>query len=457
MKTHFLFPFLFYISLFIINLQADVQNVYDIASRSVFKITSLDSFNNEIRYGYGVAIGKSECKDTNSFISIHDTEFADAVKNGADIITSYYNISFASQIFVENNHGKKCEAALVYTDSVKNIAIIRTKIRFTIEHPKISTNINVGKKVFAFCFDNHKNEMLRELYINEIKSIPAGVNYFNSHKTNQIVCISNSDKEIKSGVGIFDDSGNLIGLYQGKSIFNAKNNELIYIDDDINNKIRQAHSFNIWHPSDYSLEFWSIGKNYLTQYGEDLSYGLNWREKDERWIRWHKYDISIDLLNDIWHDKTNLKTKWFKTKSNPYEIVNDAIGLLQKKRASDFEYDIEGLMSYTLNSEYSVDSIKEINKIREVFGDVFYLNEKRFSNLYKITPEDQFDTFNKVVLDYIKNCPKYSRSLPRGIRDQIDSFKSTIQWLPEFNYEQSEIKRKSITEIVSFIDNLGWK
>jgi len=137
---------LFSIAFLSCNLFSDSQKVYDIASKNVVKITSFDEVKNEIRNGYGVSIGKSKCTDTETRDSLLINGFDNSNKGGTDILTTFQTISFASTIFIENKNGEKTEAAVVYIDSQKNIAVIRTKNNLLDTSVNISNKLSVGAK-----------------------------------------------------------------------------------------------------------------------------------------------------------------------------------------------------------------------------------------------------------------------------------------------------------------------
>jgi hypothetical protein len=457
MKTQFLFPFLFYISLFIINLQADVQTVYNTASKTVVKITALDEVNNVIRYSYGVPVGKSKCIDTAIRSSLENSGFENSNKFGTDILTTFQAVLSASRILVENKNGEKIEAAVVYINSEKNIALLRTKTLFLGADVSLSNKFSVGNKVFIYNIENVSGEKLHESFISEIKLEIKNKNWsaINNNYTNRLVSIFHNNIETQSGLVVFDENGFFIGFYKGKNTSNKNN--LVVMDVENSELINKAKSFNIVHPGEVGMYNWSIGIYYYEKYDGDIGKSLIWRDANEKWIQWRNIDDALIVIDRVRFDKRFIKTKGTATKSFPYDFLADTKEILSRQRLEDFEYSVEDDLVVNFYSGENNKSIESIDKIINKYGRTLYLSEIYFETLFKLTPKQNINIFKDKVLEYLKNCPKKDESIPYGIKQDILRFKSSIASLPSDNYDESESTKKYIGEIIAYLEKLGWK
>jgi hypothetical protein len=452
-KIKFLFLVLFSTGIAI----SDSKIVYNIASKSVFKITALDAFNNEIRNGFGVAIGGSKCKSDIILYQLTENGFGESNKDGVDILTSFHNISYSSRIFVESKNGDKCEAAIVYLYSPLNIAIIRTNRKLSDAYPHRTTEISLGKKVFIYYFSDTNNETLRETYIDELNSIKSGSYWFKNSLTNRIVGVSTQEKLIKSGAGVFDEKGFIIGIYRGQNAFDLKENSIINLDERIFEIINKSNQLNINLPGNLYESQWSVGIYYLENFSGDIKESLAWRDSDLYWNRWNTFKSAITLLQHSKSDDFISKLKGKRSKSQSFDYLSDSISALTLKRSLEFEYDIEGKM-WSLENLYSKKDItNEFSKINSMYGEPLIISIKKIELLYESTPKNNISFFKNRVLEFIKNCPKYSNDLPLKIQSDIYEFKRVLKYLPTTDYDESAETKKSIDDIIGFFETLGWK
>jgi hypothetical protein len=452
-KIKFLFLVLFSTGIAI----SDSKIVYNIASKSVFKITALDAFNNEIRNGFGVAIGGSKCKSDEILYRLTENGFGESNKDGVDILTSFHNISYSSRIFVESKNGDKCEAAIVYLYSPLNIAIIRTNKKLSDTYPHRSTEVSLGKKVFIYYFSDKNNETLREIYIDELKSIKSGSYYFKNSLTNRIVGVSIQENLIKSGAGVFDENGFFIGIYRGQNAFDLKENSIINIDERMAEIIKKSNQLNIDLPGNLYENQWSVGIYYLENFSGDISKSLAWRNTDLYWSRWNTFESAKRLLQQSRSDDFISKLKGKKSKSESFNYLSDSISALTLKRSLEFEYDIEGKIWSLENLDSKKDINNEFSKLNSMYGEPLIVSIKKIELLYESTPKNNILFFKNRVLEFIKNCPKYSNYLPVKIQSDIYDFKRILKYLPTTDYDKSIETNKSIEDIIGFFEILGWK
>ena len=455
MKNIFIFYLItLFISEFI--LAADAKNIYNIASKSVFKITALDAFNNEIRNGFGVAIGVSKCKSDEILYSLTENGFGESNKDGVDILTSFHNISYSSRIFVESKNGDKCEAAIVYLYSPLNIAILRTNKKFSDTYPHRSTEVSLGKKVFIYYFSDKNNETLRETYIDEINSIKSGSYYFKNSLTNRIVGVSVQENKIKSGAGVFDENGSIIGIYRGQNAFDLKENSIINIDERMAGIMKKSNQLNIDLPGHLYENQWSVGIYYLENFSGDIKKSLAWRDSDIYWNRWNTFQNAKSLLQPSKSDDFIYKLKGKRSKSEPYNYLSDSISALTLKRSLEFEYNIEEKIWSLENLDSKKDINNEFSKINSMYGEPLIISIKKIELLYESTPKNNILFFKNRVLEFIKNCPNYSNYLPVKIQSDIYDFKRILKYLPETDYDKSAETKNAIDEIIGFFEKLGW-
>jgi len=443
------------ISEFILN--ADSKSVYNIASKSVFKIKALDAFNNEIRNGFGVAIGRSKCESDQILYGLTEIGFGESNKDGVDILTSFHNISYSSRIFVESKNGDKCEAAIVYLYSPLNIAIIRTNKKISDTYPHRSTEVSLGKKVFIYYFIDKNNETLRETYIDELNSIKSGSYYFKNSLTNRIVGVSVQENKIKSGAGVFDENGSIIGIYRGQNAFNLKENSIINIDEGMDEIFKKSNHSNINVPGNLYENQWSVGIYYLENFSGDISKSLAWRNSDIYWNRWNTFQSAQNLLSHSKQDDFISKFKGKRSKSESFNYLSDSISALTLKRSLEFEYDIEGKIWSLENLDSKNDINNELSKINSLYGEPLIISIEKIKLLYESTQKNNILFFKNRVLDFIKNCPRYSNDLPTKIQSDIYDFKRILKYIPTTDYDKSVETKNAINEIIDFFEMLGWK
>ena len=435
----------------------DAKTVYNTASKTVVKITALDGVNNIIRYGYGVPIGKSKCIDTAIHSSLENSGFEKSNKFGTDILTTFQAVLSASRILVENKNGEKTEAAIVYINSEKNIALLRTKNIFLGADVSLSNKISVGNNVYIYNFENISGQTFHESFISEIKLEIKNKNWsaINTDYTNRLVSVFHNNIENKSGLVVFDENGFFIGFYKGKNTSNKNN--LVVMDGENSELINKAKYFNIVHPGEIGMYNWSIGIYYYEKYDGDIGKSLIWRDANEKWIQWRNIDDALIVIDRARFDKRFIKTKGNSTKSFASDFLYDTKEILSRQRLEDFEYSVEDDLVVNFYSGENYKSIESIEKIINKYGRTLYLSEIYFETMFKLTPKQNMFTFKDKVLEYLKNCPKKDDSIPYSVKQDILRFKSSIASLPLSNNDESDSTKKYIGEILSHLDKLGWK
>jgi len=426
---------------------ADSKSVYDIASKSVFKITALDAFNQEIRYGFGVSIGKSECKDIETFISAYTNKFINTNKDGVDILTTFQNVCQASKIVLQSLDGKTNEVAIVYLDSLNNIAVIRSRNNINCVFPAISNEIKIGKKIYIYSFENSKSEVLRESFIDQIKS---------DDEEEVLIGISMIENKSKSGACAFDESGNLMGLYRGNNPLKLPHNSIIQITKNLVEKFKDCHRYNIEYPGCIDEKTWSVGRFYIPKYTGNAAESLKWKKSDFRWIQWENIENSINVLERFQQGNNFKNQKGLLTGSSPREIYKDSIALIYKERANMFPYDIGGRLNEILLIPSNQKTLYEIEKLREIYGNTYNLNAAFFENIYSLSTGKDIFNFDALLNQYLSKLPEFSESIPGLTKKQVLEFKSNIKFLSWFDTNKSKIKLETINSIVSKFEQLGW-
>ena len=447
---------LFSIAFLSCNLFSDSQKVYDIASKNVVKITSFDEVKNEIRNGYGVSIGKSKCTDTETRDSLLINGFDNSNKGGTDILTTFQTISFASTIFIENKNGEKTEAAVVYIDSQKNIAVIRTKNNLLDTSVNISNKLSVGKKLFFYSFDNISNEQLNDSFVTEIKYDFKIKSFFNDYYTNRIVFVSDTHLKLKNSASVFDENGFLVGFYQSANASNNAEKYFIAMDDDKIEMIKKSKSFNIIHPGEIDTSNWSLGKFYYEKYEGDLAKALIWKESDARWVQWRNIDDALIVIDRARFDRRFNKIKGNSTKSFPADFLEDTKTFLSRQRLAEFQYSVDDELIVNYYSSENNRSIKNIEMIMNKYGRTLYLSRIYFDILYKTTEKSNVSAFKDKVLEYLNKCPRKSESIPYDTRRKIIDFKEEISSLPSYDFDESESTKTNIGQIKLYFEKLGW-
>jgi hypothetical protein len=418
------------------------QEIFESEADSIVKITALNPFNIVIRTGSGVLLGPSKSRYP-SFVTPERDGFFLSNKNGDDIISNLHVIAFASKIIIETKSGKKCEAGIVYFDSEKDIAVLRTASRISDREINISNDLKVGQKVFAIGNPSGLNWSISDGIISGIRT----------NAECELIQFTAPISGGSSGGGLFGSDGNLVGITTSQ-IKDAQNiNFAIKIsknDDPSINFIREGY---LIQPDKLEYEDWAIGYWYAEEpvQNKKLSRFLN-----KNFIEWSKFESAINTLFSVSDNEVRSGRKGYMTGSEYHSIYLDATEFLRYNRSLKFQYDICGRFFFRWDRRSKSVHNNFVNEINEIYqknrGVLLFESEyiEFKSELSWAEPEEEL--LNEQIVGLLKKLPDNSSGEMRNISPyslyQINKFYKSLLWVSEVH---------KFKEAIEIINKRGYK
>jgi len=253
---------------------ASSEALYDELSRQVVLIETTDHFGRSLGQGSGLVLGPSLCSTNNRSF---DFRYSSANEEGIDILSNFHVVAFACEIIVETKGRRKALAAVVYGDSERDLAILRTVRPLDAKPVAFATSYKVGQKAYAL-------------------GAPKGLGWTFSdgilsatriHNGNKFVQTTTPISHGSSGGGLFNEQGKLLGmttlqLTEGQNLNFAL--ELIGSSWELN-RLRRGSSVR---PLRVDYDEWVVG---VVQRRADGS--GDWREPHPKWRKWNECTAAI--------------------------------------------------------------------------------------------------------------------------------------------------------------------
>lgn len=433
-KFHFQFFALFLFTLNIRIISSDAENVFKSSADNIVKITTYNQLNRIIKMGSGVVIGRAKSAIPD-YIHPDRKGFVLSNSKGDDIISNFHVVAFASKIIIESKSGIKTEAGIVYLNSENDIAILRSDEKISNKELKISSNLNVGQKVFSVGNPSGLDWSISD-------GIISG---FRTNNGSELIQFTAPISSGSSGGGLFNSDGDLIGITTSQ-IIDAQNlnfavNFVNQTDFD-NETIRKGV---LYHPEDLKYENWAIGYFYLIGPGLDKKYNM---QLNNNYIIWNKYKSAIDFLDTSIFDQTPQNQllrfkKGMLTEKEFFLALHDTKQYLNSHKSFKLKYDVVGFMDYSYSINGDSDNFrKDIERLKALHGNALCLEAKSSLNQDPATyDKDNLPVFQKKLLDLVKEIP------PHGKYIQLDDFASGLLIL---------CSKYKMLELESFLKSKGY-
>ena len=282
----------------------------DVYAKTADQVVTIECWNNSYirtKQGSGIVLG-----------SVSD-------KHGVDILTNYHVINCSGLIRVTSRKGEAFNARVLYFDAPTDIALIRIGSKYPSVSPRIAGDVSVGDTVYAV-------------------GAPKGLGWT---ITSGIISGIRSDKDLKliqtnasispgsSGGGLFNDSGELIGMTSFDIKEGQNLNFAIALSGTFLSSIRRFREqeeglTEFYFPED----FWFVGHY---EPGDDLAKPSNPALK-----RWADYQQRWEALADEQHDAWEASGEDF----NVYEKMDVKISELLTARYAEFPNDRVGFLAH---------------------------------------------------------------------------------------------------------------
>ena len=295
---------------------ASSDALYEELSRQVVVIETTDHFGRSLGQGSGLVLGPSLC--STNLVSF-DVRYSKANQDGIDILSNFHVVAFAREIIVETKGRRKALAAVVYGDSDRDLAILRTVRPLDAKPVAFATSYKVGQKAYALGAPKGLGWTFSDGIISATRN----------HKGNKFVQTTTPISPGSSGGGLFNERGKLVGmttlqLTEGQNLNFAL--ELVGSSEELN-QLRRGSAVR---PLGVDNDEWVVG---VVQRRADRS--GDWRETHPKWRKWLECSAAIRAFS------TNRPEVFTQARENWERAENKA----KAHRFSLFPSDIDGLIA----------------------------------------------------------------------------------------------------------------
>lgn len=256
----------------------DTKQIYREASPRIVKIEVLDDLGRTISKGSGVALGPSMSKTRGNVMFSQDA--------GTDVLTNYHVIENAKFVIVETKDEKTFAASIVFFNRDGDLAVLRIPASIVSTEVNTSNSPEVGDKVAAIGHPLGLSLTISEGIISAVPDKKYGI-------LQTTAAISHGS----SGGGLFDSSGNLIGIMTLGSVSNkAQNlNMAIGLNSDLVDAITEIREGGAIRASDIMN-----ADHYVGLYQWDVDYlPSNFSSWEDTYRKNSKFADWIRLTNKI--------------------------------------------------------------------------------------------------------------------------------------------------------------
>jgi hypothetical protein len=287
---------------------SDVQalSAKDVYAKTAENVVTIECWNNsyiKTKQGSGIVLGRL------------------SEKHGVDILTNYHVVNFSSLIRITTKAGESFNANVLYFDALTDAALIRVATSaYQPANLPIARDISVGDIVYAVGAPKGLGWTITSGIISGIR---------NDHGI-KLVQTNASISSGSSGGGLFNDSGELVGM-TSFYLKEAQNlNFAVAVSPDFLSAFKGFREQEAGVTEDVPDDFWFIGHY---EPGDDLA-----KTSSPALKRWATYSKELEGLareqNNSWHgndftayDKMDVKMS--KLLAQRYsEFPNDVVGFL---------------------------------------------------------------------------------------------------------------------------------
>jgi hypothetical protein len=212
-----------------------IKEIYNDCSPLIVSIESYDRCGLLYKTGSGVILGPSKSR----FITPDNKN-----TQGTDIITNFHVIDNSYLVLVKTKSGKLRYAQILAFDRNRDIALIRIHDRFVSNETQLSSSVNIGDSAIAIGNPERLDQ-----------SISTGIiSHLPNNKSN-LVQTTAPISHGSSGGGLFNESGDLIGITTATLESGQNLNFAIWLRGDLLNDIEDARLYegHVWNDTQSSL------------------------------------------------------------------------------------------------------------------------------------------------------------------------------------------------------------
>ena len=408
---------------------ASSEALYEDLARQVVLIETTDYFGRSMGQGSGLVLGPSLCtSDNRSF----DVRYSNANTEGIDILSNFHVVAFACEINVETKGHRKALAAVVYGDSDRDLAILRTVRPLDAKPVAFATSYKVGQRAYALGAPKGLGWTLSDGIISATRN----------HKGNKFVQTTTPISRGSSGGGLFNEQGKLVGmttlqLSEGQNLNFAL--DLVSCSEELK-RFRKGSSVR---PLGVDYDEWVVG---AIKRSEDLA-GADWRETHPKWRKWEECTAAIKAFGTNQPDMRD-KQAW----NNWMNARNKAMA----HRFSLFPSEIDGLIA-ALELARDAEQREKLVKTAPASITGQFKFQRYLLRELSCNPQcyEQFYEFFRQIADSLPTKPTLNEidSMDLFYDDAIRDFRSAIRCLTA-GRSTYEVERAN--KIAQSLRQKGW-
>lgn len=313
---------------------APPEKLYQTLADQVVFIETFDDLRRPLKQGSGVVLGRSLCVKP-PFVAL-DPAYQKADTNGIDILSNFHVIAFAHQIFIQTKSGTRSLAAVVFGDSDKDLAILRTAGSASASPADFADAPKVGQKVYAIGAPKGLGWTFSDGLVSGLRE----------QGSNKLVQTTAPISPGSSGGGLFDEGGKLVGITTLQFEDGQNLNFARSLGPDDRAELTEARKEWSVRPAGIEYDEWVVGV-VRRPVGSDGS----WRQNHPKWQQWQKLNSILEQLGrDEMEEYREPRPPHVKELTAPARgEVFDARPVLRSyylaKRYNAFQSDIEGLLA----------------------------------------------------------------------------------------------------------------
>ena len=409
------------------------EALYEQLSRQVVLIETKDRFGRPLGQGSGLVLGPSLGQvDTGSF----DARYSNANSNGVDILSNFHVIAFAGEINVQTKNGAKILAAVVYGDSDRDVAILRTvRALFDARPVSFAGSFKVGQKVYALGSPKGLGWTFSDGIISGLRN----------NKESRFIQTTAPISPGSSGGGLFNEQGALIGMTTLQMVEGQNLNFALELVS-ASTELRRLRRGNCVRPVGVGEDEWIVG---VIKRAPDLD--GSWRDRDPKWREWEKCNAAIKACRTDRPETEKMFTAaWDRWAAEERTVM--------AHRFSRFSSDIDGLVA-ALKLAKDGKARDELIKAasNSATGDLRFQRHLLNELSYRRDTASQFLELFEEVVDSLATKPADMLLLPVELSVEIGNtvrdFRGLVRVLKSL---ASSPQRDKVIKIEETLRRKGW-
>jgi hypothetical protein len=454
---------------------APPEKLYENLVDQVVLIETFDDLRRPLKQGSGVILGRSLCL-TPPPVAM-DPAYQKADTNGIDILSNYHVITFAHKILVQMKSGTQTLAAVVFGDSERDLAVLRTAESLGSRSAEFADAPKVGQRVYAIGAPKGFGWTLSDGLVSGLRE----------HGGGQLIQTTAPISAGSSGGGLFDENGKLVGIttLQVEGGQNLNFARFLGTDDRID--IADARKQWSARPAGIDYDEWVVGvvKRLV---GSDGS----WRKSHPKWQLWKKLNLTAEQISRDERDELRERVAQKQGGAEKEDAFSfDATWEVMQARSvlrsyylairyKAFQSDIEGLLGQIRLEDQAAErissdkriipsaaskSLREISlrrraliqSIPEEFNNRLDVVELHFHEALREQPTNAYE----ILANYLRGLPAQPKDdasdsieLSSWVRTYILAPNSSVQMGMRFMEQSSP--RIDVSPLRSILREKGW-